>query len=374
MNEHSRSVQFSTLTGKLPGAIATTAVWGVNAADVIAQVFLPQTKSAPESWPLNSIRYGKWRFDREPIIDAIPPINNVSGESLPGEDLVVSRIADDYFEIQSHAGFAVAVIQSSLRWAGAIEAPPREFARQQSNRWVAEIESALALATTQRGSLILLHQWWLWQTWGPQVDRLPVNPLVIATIQSSLAWSRFGRHLTQPFEVVFFGQPNVGKSSLINACLGFNRSIVHEQPGTTRDVVTQTTAIDGWLVNLSDTAGIRDASDTIEATGIAYAQQQMVNADCLVSVVDATQSQLDGLPSSFDELTVDLCVHNKSDLVPTKEISGDAILTSTRTGQGIPDLLSAIGKQLVPVEPPPELPIPVTPSMVEWLKARLSNE
>ena len=57
--------------------------------------------------------------------------------------------------------------------------------------------------------------------------------------------------------VVLAGWPNVGKSSLINALLGYARAIVHPSPGTTRDVVTASTAIDGWPIELSDTAGLR---------------------------------------------------------------------------------------------------------------------
>ena len=67
------------------------------------------------------------------------------------------------------------------------------------------------------------------------------------------------------------GRPNVGKSSLTNALLGYTRSIVFDQPGTTRDVVTATTAIDGWPIEFSDTAGLREGSEPLEAAGIERA-------------------------------------------------------------------------------------------------------
>ena len=63
----------------------------------------------------------------------------------------------------------------------------------------------------------------------------------------------------QPWRVVFGGPANVGKSSLINALVGYGRSIVHDLPGTTRDALTAATAIDGWPVELCDTAGLRAA-------------------------------------------------------------------------------------------------------------------
>ena len=81
-----------------------------------------------------------------------------------------------------------------------------------------------------------------------------------------------GRHLLTPFDVVLAGPANVGKSSLINALVGYNRAIVYDAPGTTRDVITAETAIDGWPVTLSDTAGLRDSDDPLEMAGVQTAQ------------------------------------------------------------------------------------------------------
>jgi tRNA modification GTPase len=89
--------------------------------------------------------------------------------------------------------------------------------------------------------------------------------------------------------VVIAGPPNVGKSSLINALLGYQRAIVFDQPGTTRDVLTATTAIDGWPVELADTAGIREGDDAIETEGVARALAEIRAADLVVEVWDASQ-------------------------------------------------------------------------------------
>ena len=83
---------------------------------------------------------------------------------------------------------------------------------------------------------------------------------------------------SNPWRVVVFGAPNVGKSSLINALAGYERAIVSPTPGTTRDVVTVTTAIDGWPVQLSDTAGFRETQDELESAGIELATNSAIQS------------------------------------------------------------------------------------------------
>lgn len=97
-----------------------------------------------------------------------------------------------------------------------------------------------------------------------------------------------GRHLVEPWRVVIAGPPNVGKSSLVNALAGYQRSVVAPVAGTTRDVVTTVIALDGWPVELADTAGLREASESLEVAGVDRAKDRLASADLIVWVMDAT--------------------------------------------------------------------------------------
>lgn len=380
MNPDVAPTRFATLTGNLPGAIATTVLQGPQAAMILCQLFEPRAKLAPQRWRFNQIYYGNWKWDREPSgsDQDVPP-------SATGEDLVICRTDHDCFEIQSHAGYAVHVVASSLMWAGAQPVHAVDYARRSINRWTQQVEQALTRASTQRCSLELLRQWWLWQEWGPKFDRSvgqgDGEPAVVDIARQCLAWGSYSKHLTVPQQVVFCGDPNVGKSSLINACLGYQRSIVDHQPGTTRDVVEQIAAIDGWPVIFSDTAGLRETRDPIEAAGIAKARRQIAAADCLVVVIEAVAWKDSGLSCAAANQAAeaacsrlglnrraDVVVVNKADIVGDFEVPATWVMTSAVTGHGLSELLTVIGNQLVQTSPPNWLPLPVTPDMETWLR------
>src|SRR5262249_42285045 len=124
-----------------------------------------------------------------------------------------------------------------------------------------------------------------------------------------------GAHLTQPWRVVIAGPPNVGKSSLINAILGYERAIVFDQPGTTRDVVTAATALDGWPVELADTAGLPAGVDPLDRAGIERETAQADEADCLLLVFDASQPWTHEHELLIERWPSAIVVHNKHDLV-----------------------------------------------------------
>lgn len=172
-----------------------------------------------------------------------------------------------------------------------------------------------------------------------------------------------GRHLVEPWKVVIAGPPNVGKSSLVNALAGYQRSVVSEVAGTTRDVVTVPVAFDGWPVLLADTAGLRSAAG-LEAAGIERAERFIRDADLAVWVLDATADDLeypedDTAPGRlmFVLNKVDVGSTGRADLIP------DVLPVSAATGEGVPGLAAVIARRLVPDAPGPGAAVPYTPEL-----------
>jgi tRNA modification GTPase len=125
------------------------------------------------------------------------------------------------------------------------------------------------------------------------IDVLPAPQITaqIAAIQAPLAALErsfsYGRILRSGFRLAIVGRPNAGKSSLFNRLVQRDRAIVTASPGTTRDLVTETVAIDGIPVELIDTAGLRDSTDEAERLGIAKSHQAIADADLVLLVLDA---------------------------------------------------------------------------------------
>jgi tRNA modification GTPase len=176
-------------------------------------------------------------------------------------------------------------------------------------------------------------------------------------------YSNLGRHLTTPWRVTVAGAPNVGKSSLVNALAGYQRCIVTATPGTTRDVVTTLVAIDGWPVELADTAGLRSGAETLEEAGIGLARAAAGMADLCLWVVDASAPPVwpDAAASS------PRIVVNKIDLPAVWDIAATpgAVAVSALTKEGLPELCQAIASWLVPEAPPAGAAVPFTPALCD---------
>jgi tRNA modification GTPase len=155
-----------------------------------------------------------------------------------------------------------------------------------------------------------------------------------------------GRVLRDGLQLVIVGQPNVGKSSLLNLLSGQDAAIVTEVAGTTRDILRERIEIDGLAVELVDTAGIRDNPDRIEAEGIRRAREALKNADGVLWIQDAGAPHADKLDEEIPAEIPLLILRNKVDLTGDSPGLADdepnTLFLSAKTGAGVAELREAI--------------------------------
>jgi tRNA modification GTPase len=159
----------------------------------------------------------------------------------------------------------------------------------------------------------------------------------------------------------------------MNALLGYRRAIVSDDPGTTRDVVTATTAVEGWPVELADTAGLCETRDAVEQAGVARTHEELTRADAVLLVFSASEPESDDNRQLRENWPRAICVCNKSDLPARHQPPRDAIATSAVAGTGIDRLLAAISRRIAPNPPPPHAAVPFLPQHVETIEAALGE-
>ena len=300
--------------------------------------------------------------DGDDLIDQCVMIYFAAPHSFTGTDVI---------EIQTHG--ATAVIErvfDYLNAHGCRMAMPGEFSRLAFNNNkmdLADVDALAALldAQTERQRRMAMRSMTstsdTYDTWRRDMieiaayaaammdyadDDLPPNigdtvrdrtEKLYNEINSALARYAAVRAVRGGFNIALTGETNVGKSSLFNRLVGSNRAIVSDIPGTTRDIVSANLDIDGYMVNLSDTAGIRDTTDAVEKIGINAARDQVADADLVLRVV--TDDAADA-PDANEILVI-----NKSDLSDTHP-RDDAIYTSAATGDGVDMLMGEIRRRM----------------------------
>ncbi len=190
------------------------------------------------------------------------------------------------------------------------------------------------------------------------VEEIDINQIkttleeVLNKIDELLRTYKKGKLLSEGIKLAIVGRPNVGKSSLFNALVGYERAIVSDIKGTTRDFIEEQFSIRGYPVKLIDTAGIRDAKDQIEKLGIEKAKEKINEADIILFVFDAsqglTEEDLQILENVKDKNPI--IVGNKIDLgiaeEKIKDYYNDVILVSTKTKEGLKRLEEEIVNRL----------------------------
>jgi tRNA modification GTPase len=173
-----------------------------------------------------------------------------------------------------------------------------------------------------------------------------------ASLQAVRVQAKQGAMLREGLTVVLIGQPNVGKSSLLNQLAGFEAAIVTEIAGTTRDTVREAIQIEGVPLHLIDTAGLRETEDEVEKIGIARTWAAVDKADVALLLVDAAHGLGERESAILQRLpqVARLTIHNKIDVTAeAPRVVGDEIWLSAKTGAGIEllrgKLLEAAGWQ-----------------------------
>ena len=157
-----------------------------------------------------------------------------------------------------------------------------------------------------------------------------------------------GRILTDGIKTVIVGRPNVGKSSILNKLLDYNKAIVTDIPGTTRDVVEGSISFNGILLNIIDTAGIRDTDDVVEKIGVEISLNKINEADLVLVILNNNEElndvDLDILDKTKDKTSI--IVINKNDLdskIDLSKLEGrEIVYTNTVTLEGIDTLKDKI--------------------------------
>ena len=354
-----KSPQVIALTPPGRGAVATLLVEGPGAMQAVGTHFVARNGQPLRAEPDARLAIGRFGVE-------------------PSEEVVVRCRSAASVEVHCHGGYAAqAMIQKLLVAAGCRPLRWQDWvARRHADPIAAAAQLALAEARTERTAAILLDQF-------HGACRRAIEGVEAAIrdrrwndareqIDSLLARAPLGRHLVRPWQVVVAGRPNVGKSSLINALVGFGRSIVHHDAGTTRDVVTVRTAMQGWPVELADTAGLHGGDDAIERAGVELAKQRLASADLALLVFDMSAAWSDADAAVLACWPNALVVHNKSDLAAEPDVARpEGLCVSALTLLGLDLLIGRIAERLVPQPPSSGAAVPFTDEQVaELLRLR----
>lgn len=281
-----------------------------------------------------------------------------------------SFTGEDVIELHTHG--APAVINKAFEYLGTLGmrmATPGEFSRRAfyNNKMdLADVDGLAALLDAQTDiqrkhalKSMLGHDSDIYNNWRDSMieisayaaamldyspDDLPANigetikvrtEKLYSEMDTALKNYRTSRAIRGGINVTLVGETNVGKSSIFNYLAGSNRAIVSDIAGTTRDVVSINLDIDGFMINLSDTAGLRETNDKIESIGIERTKNEIENADIIIRVYTPDSVAHDDLHDN------EIVVINKSDTA-TKQDQKNAIYTSVKTGDGMDKFMTTL--------------------------------
>ena len=354
------------------GAIALVRMSGPEAIDISDKIF--RGKNIPSRFESHVQHLGEIVTESGDLIDEVMISVHRAPASYTGEDLV---------EISCHGGTLVTakVLEACLR-AGSRGARPGEFTERAFLNGKMDLTQAEAVIDLIRARTDLALRSATEQLEGRLGEKIStirsaivdllanieasidfpeedINPdegeqlqtrldSIRAPIAALIATADQGRILREGIRVVIYGATNAGKSSLLNRLLGYERVIVSETHGTTRDTIEETVNLRGVPVRLLDTAGLRTSTSDIEREGIARTERSLQKADLRLHVVDRNAAR----PIYFQPALVngnEIVILNKTDLPAHNDWKNfDALQISCATGEGLEELeaeiLSRFGK------------------------------
>ena len=362
-------------TGKVPCAIGIIRLSGAGCAAVVDRVFRLDRGTPLAEAPNRKLLLGALHDRQGRVIDQALAVYCRAPHSYTGEDTV---------ELQCHGSPAMlAAGLEALFAAGARQAKPGEFTKRafmngqldltQAEAVIdlidAETADAAANAAGQLGGALrreiepiydsltdlCSHFHAVLDYPDEDIEDFGVeelaNTLEDASVRlnTMLASFEHGTHLKHGVKAVLLGRPNAGKSSLLNALAGYERVIVTDIAGTTRDTVEEPVRLGKVLLRLTDTAGIREAGDRIEALGVARSEQSAKEAELAILVCDASEPLTDEDRRAMQialQVPRSVAVLNKSDRpqrVRAEELPFESVISlSAQTGEN----LDALTKQI----------------------------
>jgi len=308
------------------GGVGIVRVSGAHALPIASQVVRLRGATPLSDLTSHQMYLGKFLWDHFSTSDQVKQ----GTATVLDEVLVVvmrtprSYTGEDVVEIQGHGGpLIVQAICEALTQAGARMAEPGEFTKRAFLNGRLDLTQAEAVLDTiqakslhslklaqehlqgglsgvikgHRDTLVkLLAHVEAGMDFGEEdiqfIEQLELKDKIrkmVEAIEQLIASAQEGRIIREGIRTVILGRPNVGKSSLLNVILNVNRAIVSQIPGTTRDVLEEAVMVEGVMIRLFDTAGLRETTDEIEQEGMTRAEEAIKQADVLIMMFDQSQ-------------------------------------------------------------------------------------